>query len=278
MKTLRFGFSPCPNDTFIFGALATGRLGISPWSLEVTLADVETLNTLARAGTLELTKISIHTFALVAKRYALLRAGAALGRGCGPLVVARDPVSMKSLQGQAIAIPGELTTANLLLQLYGEEFSNVHPMPYETIMPRLQRGEFAAGVIIHEARFTYHQYGLYHVLDLGSWWEESQGLPIPLGGILIRRDLGLAAAEEVENAIRCSLTFARQRVADVWPYIKMHAQEMDDAVIRKHIDLYVNDYSMDLGEEGSHAVSRLLNLAYKRGLTPKPAADLFIGE
>jgi 1,4-dihydroxy-6-naphthoate synthase len=276
MKTLTLGFSPCPNDTFIFGALATGKLEVPGFQLEIIHEDVETLNKLAKEALLDFTKISFHAFALVAKRYALLRSGAALGRGCGPLVVAREPRDMDSLRGEAIAIPGELTTANLLLQLYGEGFSHVHPMSYETIMPRLQRGEFSAGVIIHEGRFTYGNYGLHQVLDLGGWWEETQDLPVALGGILVRRELGRDIAEVIEDAIRHSSNFARQNSEKIWSYIKAHAQEMDDKVIRQHIDLYVNKYSFDLGEEGSLAIKRLLELAHKRDLLPPVAAGLFL--
>ena len=276
MRTLTLGFSPCPNDTFTFGALATGKLEVPGFRLEIIHEDVETLNKLAREALLDFTKISFHAFALVAKRYALLRSGAALGRGCGPLVVAREPRDMDSLRGEAIAIPGELTTANLLLQLYGEGFAHVHPISYETIMPRLQRGEFTAGVIIHEGRFTYSNYGLHQVLDLGGWWEETQNLPIALGGILVRRDLGPDVAEVMEDAVRQSLNFARQKPGEIWAYIKTHAQEMDDEVIKQHIDLYVNEYSLDLGEAGRLAIEKLLELAHKRGLLPPVTADLFL--
>jgi 1,4-dihydroxy-6-naphthoate synthase len=276
MRTLTLGFSPCPNDTFIFGALATGKLEVANFRLEIIHEDVETLNKLAREALLDFTKISFHAFALVVKRYALLSSGAALGRGCGPLVVAREARDIDSLHGEAIAIPGELTTANLLLQLYGEGFPNVHPMSYEAIMPRLQRGEFAAGVIIHEGRFTYHNYGLHQVLDLGAWWEKTQELPIPLGGILVRRDLGSDVAKVIEDAIRDSLNFARQSSEEIWTYIKTHAQEMDDEAIRQHIDLYVNDYSLDLGEEGRLAIKTLLELAHERDLLPPVTASLFL--
>ena len=278
MKILRLGFSPCPNDTFIFGALATGKLDVANCTLEITHEDVETLNNFARDGILDFTKISVHAFGLVAEHYALLQSGAALGRGCGPLVVAREPRNMESLRHEVIAIPGKLTTANLLLQLYGEGFSRLHPISYEHIMPSLQQGEFAAGVIIHEGRFTYPNYGLHAVLDLGAWWEETQNLPVPLGAILVRRDLGADVAEAVEDGIRRSLLFARKHPEKVWPYIKMHAQEMDDSVIRQHIDLYVNDYSLDLGEDGTRAIVKLLGLAHEHELVPPLSARLFLDE
>ncbi|MEJ2232879.1 MAG: 1,4-dihydroxy-6-naphthoate synthase [Syntrophobacterales bacterium] len=278
MKILKLGYSPCPNDTFIFGALATGKVDVANCTLEITHEDVESLNNLARDGILDFTKISVHAFGLAAEHYALLHSGAALGRGCGPLVVAREPRNMESLRHEVIAIPGKLTTANLLLQLYGEGFSRLRPMSYERIMPSLQQGEFAAGVIIHEGRFTYPNYGLHAVLDLGASWEETQKLPVPLGAILVRRDLVADVAEAVEDGIRRSLLFARKNPAKVWPYIKMHAQEMDDSVIRQHIDLYVNDYSLELGKEGSLAIRRLLELAHQRGLLPSLPANLFFGK
>lgn len=278
MKTLTLGFSPCPNDTFIFGPLATGKVEIPGFKLQIIHEDVETLNKLAREALLDFTKISFHAFALVVNRYALLRSGAALGRGCGPLVVAGQPRNMDSLRGEVIAIPGELTTANLLLQLYGDGFPEVYAVSYDTIMHRIQRGEFAAGVIIHEGRFTYRNYGLHQVVDLGAWWEESQGLPIPLGGILVRRELQSDVAEAVEDAIRRSLNFSRQNSEEIWPYIKTYAQEMDDEVIFQHIDLYVNEYSLDLGEEGRVAIKKLLELAHERGLVPPLACGLFVNE
>ena len=278
MKTLTLGFSPCPNDTFILGPLDTGKVEIPGFELQIIHEDVETLNKLAREALLDFTKISFHAFALVVNRYALLRSGAALGRGCGPLVVAKEPRDMDSLRGEVIAIPGELTTANLLLQLCGDGFPEVYAVSYDTIMHRIQRGEFAAGVIIHEGRFTYHNYGLHEVADLGAWWEESQGLPIPLGGILVRRELQSDVAVVVEDAIRKSLNFARQNSEEIWPYIKTHAQEMDDEVIAQHIELYVNEYSLDLGEEGRVAIEKLLELAHERGLVPPLTGGIFIDD
>jgi len=278
MKSLTLGFSPCPNDTFIFGPLATGLLNVPGLKLNITHADVETLNHFAEQNILDLTKISVHAFGHVSHHYGLLRSGAALGRGCGPMVVTREPRNMESLRGQAIAIPGELTTANLLLQLYGDGFSRVHPVSYENIMPRLQQGEFSAGVIIHEGRFTYHNYGLHEVLDLGKWWEETQDLPVPLGVILARRDLDRGVVEAVEDYIRQSLILSRQNPKAVWPYIKKHAQEMNDTIIWQHINLYVNDFTVDVGEEGCRAIEKLLQLAVERGIIPPGPGKLFFSE
>ena len=278
VQSFTLGFSPCPNDTFIFGPLALGLLNVPGLKLTITHADVETLNQLAKENVLEFTKISVHAFGLVSHSYGLLRSGGALGRGCGPLVVAREPRNMESLRGQDIAIPGELTTANLLLQLCGDGFSRVHHMSYDTIMPRLQHGEFSAGVIIHEGRFTYHEYGLHKVLDLGMWWEETQDLPVPLGAILARRDLEPRVVEAVEDSIRQSLLLSRRDPKAIWPYIKKHAQEMNDTVIWQHIDLYVNDYTLELGEEGRCAIARMLQLAVERGIIPPVPERLFFSE
>ena len=277
-RKLSLGYSPCPNDTFIFYGLTHNKLNELPFSVEERLEDVETLNQLALSGSLDLTKISYHALGHLRDDYALLRSGGALGRGCGPLIVATKPTTMNKLRGKRFAIPGKLTTANLLLQLYDEGFDNLLILPFDQIMPALQNGQAEAGVIIHESRFTYQQLGFHEVQDLGAWWEENYDLPLPLGVILIRRDLGSDVAQIIEDATRRSLLFARQHQAEVWPYIKMHAQEMDDCVIRQHIDLYVNDYSLELGEEGRRAVSKLLELAHERGLVPPLPASLFLNE
>lgn len=275
-RTLTLGYSPCPNDTFIFHALTHGLVPTSGFTVRERLEDVETLNRLALAGTLDLTKVSYHALGHLRDRYVLLRSGGALGRGCGPLVVALQPATMAELRGRRIAIPGVLTTANLLLQLYGEGFDNVLPMSFDRIMPALKSGEADAGVIIHESRFTYQAAGFHAVQDLGAWWEAETGLPIPLGGILARRDLGAATIHAVDAAIRASLEHARAHPEAARAYIRAHAQELDDAVTAAHIDLYVNDFSLDLGEEGVRAVQALLARAEVRGLIPKCEEPLFV--
>ena len=222
-----------------------------------------------------MTKISYHALGHLRRDYALLRSGGALGRGCGPLVVAREAVDMKSLRGRSIAIPGQLTTANLLLQLYGEGFDQVRIMPFDRIMEAVARGEVAAGVIIHESRFTYQGLGLHKILDLGQWWEETTGRPIPLGGILIKRSLGAALIREVDEALRRSVEFAFVHPELSRPYIKAHAQELADTVIDSHIGLYVNPFSLDLGEDGLAAVTTLLARAEERGLIPPCELPLF---
>jgi len=276
MRTLSLGYSPCPNDTYIFYALTHGKIATPGFSVTEQLADVETLNQLAMAGQLDLTKISYHAFGHLRDRYTLLRSGGALGRGCGPLVIAPGAVDMHSLCGKRIAVPGELTTANLLLQLYGTGYDDLLVVPFDQIMPALKRGEADAGVIIHESRFTYREAGFHKVLDLGAWWETDTGLPIPLGGILARRDLGSETIRAADRAIQSSLEYARQNPQAPRAYIREHAQELDDLVIDAHINLYVNDFSRNLGEEGVAAVATLMARAEARGLIPKCSDPLFI--
>lgn len=273
-RSLRLGYSPCPNDTFIFYALIHGLIPLNGITIHEELADVETLNRLALAGTLDLTKISYHAFGHLRSDYALLRSGGALGRGCGPLIVARQATSMERLRGGLIAIPGELTTANLLLQLHGAGYERCLILPFDQIMATVASGQVDAGLIIHESRFTFAEHGLVEVEDLGAWWEELTGLPIPLGGILARRDLGRATIESVENAIRASVRYALDHPQETRAYIRTHAQELDDAVIEQHIQLYVNHFSLDLGEEGLAAVQELLHRAASAGIIPASSLPL----
>jgi len=275
---LTLGYSPCPNDTYIFHALTHGLIDVDGLSVRERLEDVETLNQLALDGLLDLTKISYHAFGHLRDTYALLHSGGALGRGCGPLVIAPEPTDMSALRGKRIAIPGAMTTANLLLQLFGEGYDQVSIMPFDRIMGALRRGEVDAGLIIHESRFTYRQSGFHEIIDLGAWWEEETGLPIPLGGILARRDLGADTIRKVDQAIRASLEYANAHPSEPRTYIKQHAQELADNVIDAHIGLYVNDFSLDLGDEGVAAVTDLFARAEARGLIPRTSAPLFASE
>lgn len=266
MTTLSLGYSPCPNDTYIFHALIHGLIPCGDLDFKERLEDVETLNQLALQGALDLTKISFHAFGHLRDRYVLLRSGAALGRGCGPLIVADESLSLDQLKGKIIAIPGQLTTANLLLQLYVGGTDKLLILPFNQIIDAVRQGRAAAGVIIHESRFTYQQYGLKKMLDLGQWWEEETGHPIPLGGILAKRSLGEERIRQVDQALRSSIDYARNHPQEAISYIRQHAQELDDAVIRQHIDLYVNDYSIDLGEDGLAAIHCLLDKAEQVGI------------
>jgi 1,4-dihydroxy-6-naphthoate synthase len=277
-KALNLGYSPCPNDTYIFYALVRGKVPVPGITFQERLEDVETLNQLALDGALDLTKISYHALGHLRERYALLRSGGALGRGCGPLIVARTGTRIEDLRSGTIAIPGKLTTAWLLLQLFDRELNNVVVMTFDRIMQAVADGTVTAGLIIHESRFTYPLYKLEMLLDLGAWWERYANLPIPLGGILGKRSLGTGTLVTVEQAIRESLRYARAHQAEVLAYVREHSQEMDESVMMSHIDLYVNDFSHDLGEEGVAAVQRLFAEAEKRGILPPSGQPLFAKE
>ena len=276
MKSLSLGYSPCPNDTFIFYALTHNKVAIPGHTIEQRLEDVETLNQLALNELLDLTKISYHALGHLRDRYALLHSGGALGRGCGPLVIAPGLTDMQALRGKRNAVPGKLTTANLLLQLHGSGYEDLLILPFDQIMSALQSGAADAGVIIHESRFTYQQAGFHEVLDLGAWWEADSGLPIPLGGILARRDLGETTIRMADEAIRSSLEYARLHPQEPRSYIKEHAQELENEIVDAHINLYVNNFSLNLGDEGIIAVETLLHRAESRGLIPKSDKPLFL--
>ena len=277
-KPLTIGYSPCPNDTYIFYALVHGKVRVPGITFRERLEDVETLNQLALTGELDLTKISYHALGHLRERYALLRSGGALGRGCGPLLVARPGTELENVRSGTVAIPGQLTTAWLLLRLYDPALTNVVVMTFDRIMQAVADGAVTAGLIIHESRFTYPLYRLEKLLDLGTWWEQCSGLPLPLGGILGKRSLGADMLLKVEEAIRESLRYARTHPAEVLAYGKEHSQEMDETVMQKHIDLYVNDLTLDLGDEGTAAVRRLFAEAEKHGIFPTSGMPLLAGE
>jgi 5,8-dihydroxy-2-naphthoate synthase len=254
VRSLTFGFSPCPNDTFAFHALVHGLVE-APFRVEPVLLDIEELNRRARTGELDLTKLSVGAFGAVGSRYRLLRSGAALGRGVGPLVVAREP---RSLAGAGIAIPGRDTTAFLLLRLAEPELGDVVELRYDRILAAVAAGEVDAGLIIHESRFTYAEHGLIAVADLGEWWERETGLPVPLAGICARADLDDETVVAAEEAIRASVEHAFAQPEASREYVRTHAQELPDEVCDAHIALYVNEFSVDLGEEGLAAIERLV--------------------
>ena len=276
MKTLTLGYSPCPNDTFIFYALVHGRLDTGGLAFREVLDDVETLNLMARRSELDITKASFAAFAELREDYALLRSGGALGRGCGPLIVAREMTDTAGLKGRRIAIPGRNTTAFLLMRLLEPSLGdNVAVMPFDRIMSAVRDGEADAGLIIHESRFTYPGYGLVEVEDLGRWWEGETGRPIPLGCIIARRALGAETAGRADSLIRRSLEYSLGNPGEPVEYIRRHSQEMDEDVIKKHISLYVNDYSIDIGQDGAAAVEALFGMAHERGLLRPGSMPLF---
>ncbi len=272
-RDISLGYSFCPNDTFIFYALTHDRVP-SNFNVAEMLEDVETLNHFALEGKLEMTKISYHAYAHVRDRYVALRSGGALGRGVGPLIVTKT--KLDSLEGKTVAIPGRLTTANLLLKLSQAESVKTIEMRYDEIMPAIERGEVDAGLIIHESRFTYAQHGLLKFMDLGEWWESVTGLPIPLGAILARRDLGAETLRALNTAVRSSLEYAYAHPNEPKAYIRQHALEMEDAVMQAHIDLYVNEYSLDVGVQGERAVNELFKRAEAKGLIPASSLPLFV--
>lgn len=276
MNTYSLGFSPCPNDTYIFYALVNGMLKKTSAFYRESLKDVETLNRMAMRSILDITKLSYHALGHVLNSYILLSSGSALGRSCGPLLVTRAPINPLNLKSCRVAIPGRYTTAALLLRLYSE-FDHLVEMSFEKIMPAIKTGEVQAGVIIHEGRFTYKKYGLTEIIDLGRWWEEQTGLPIPLGGIAAKRDLGRAALAGIDADIRSSLEFSMEHPGSASDYVRIHAQEMENDVLEKHISLYVNEFSINLGADGIKAVDCLLKMGYDKGIFPVYRPDFVIG-
>lgn len=267
MAVLTLGISPCPNDTFVFSALVHGQ--VPGPQVSVTFADIDVCNGLAARRELDVVKVSYAALPELLTDYALLPTGGALGRGCGPLVLAAEPD--RSLQGATVAVPGERTTAYLLFRLWaaGRGVGRVQVLPFEQIMPAVAAGRVDAGLVIHESRFTYPSYGLACLADLGAWWEHDTGLPIPLGAIVARRELDLPA---LSAAIRASVEHAWADPAASAGWVAEHAQEMDRGVCAAHIGLYVTEFTRDLGDEGYAAVAALLDRAAAAGLVaPLPA-------
>jgi 1,4-dihydroxy-6-naphthoate synthase len=258
--TLTFGFTPCPNDAFAFHALVHGLVP-APFEVEPVLLDIEELNRRAAGAELQLTKLSFGAAAAAGHRYRLLRSGAAVGRGVGPLVVAREPVSLDAAAAGRIAVPGRETTAFLLLRLAAPALGDVVELRYDQILPAVVAGDVDAGLIIHESRFTYGEHGLVAVADLGEWWEGETGLSVPLAGIFARSDLEPEVVQDAESAIRASVEYAFANPEASRDYVRSLSQEMSDEVCAAHIALYVNEHSVDIGEEGLTAIDRLLGRA-----------------
>jgi 1,4-dihydroxy-6-naphthoate synthase len=258
MRELTFGYSPCPNDTFAFHALTHGLVA-APFTIRPVLLDIEELNRQAHQGEFDLTKLSVGAFASVGDRYRMLRSGAALGYGVGPLVVARTPMSLEEAARGRIAIPGRETTAFRLLRTAAPILGEPIEMRYDTILAAVRDGEVDAGLIIHESRFTYADHGLVKVIDLGAWWEGETGLPVPLAGICARTDLDSEMVAAAESAIRASVQYAFDHPEASQAYVRTHAQEMSAEVCEAHIRLYVNEQSLDVGEAGLAAIERLVS-------------------
>ncbi|MBA3717219.1 MAG: 1,4-dihydroxy-6-naphthoate synthase [Actinobacteria bacterium] len=253
---MTFGFSPCPNDTFAFHALVHGLVD-APFTVEPVLLDIGELNRRARSGDIDLTKLSFGAATAVGDRYRLLRSGAALGHGVGPLVVARAAAELGEAATGRVAIPGYDTTAFLLLRLAAPDLGEVVELRYDRILSAVAAGEVDAGLIIHESRFTYGEHGLVSVADLGDWWEGETGLPVPLAGIYARAELPGETVAAAETAIRASVEYAFAHPEESRDYVREHSQELSDEVCDAHIALYVNEFSVDLGGEGLAAIARL---------------------
>lgn len=277
MKSLKLGFSPCPNDTFIFDALLHKRFPFH-YDIEAQLFDVEKLNRLALSADKEITKLSIAAYASVSDKYQILSSGAALGRNCGPLLVAKNPVDLSKLSELKVAIPGKYTTANLLLSIFFPELINKTNVVFSEIEEGVLKGDFDLGLIIHESRFTYAQRGLLKVADLGECWESKFNKPIPLGCIGIRRELPTEIKKYIQKGIAESVKWAFEHPQDSRDYVQEHAQELSPEVQQKHIDLYVNQFSIDLGDEGREAIHLLLNYGHQVNLLPKCVEPIFINE
>ncbi len=278
---LTLGFSPCPNDTFIFDALVNKKIDTGDLEFEVVMDDVETLNQWALLGKLDITKLSFPAFFQVASDYLLLDAGSALGKGVGPLLIKNKNHRLQDLSQERIAIPGIHTTANLLLSFAYPGAIRKKPLLFSGIEDAVLNGETDLGVIIHENRFTYQEKGLVKVADLGEYWEEKMKVPVPLGGIAARRSLGIETIKKVNALIRKSLEFAFAAYPQITGYVKEHAQTMSEQVMRQHIDLYVNNYSLDLGKEGKKAIRELYKVFTTLQVNPGEAGTgnrLFLEE
>ncbi len=276
--TLSLGFSPCPNDCFMFDAIVHRRIDLEGLAFSPHLADVEALNKAAFAEEADVTKLSYHAYAYCAGGYVLLDAGSALGRNCGPLLISKRTISRDQVAAGnlSVAIPGKYTTANFLLGLAFPRARKTTELVFSEIESALLKDEYDAGLIIHENRFTYEAKGLKKIVDLGEFWEGETGAPIPLGGIVIRRSLPADVRQTVNRVVRRSVEYAFAHRADSLPYVRAHAQEMSEDVMYKHIDLYVNDYSVDLGAEGRSAVRLLFEKATAAGVIPAVKDGLFL--
>lgn len=274
-KPLTLGYSPCPNDTYIFYGLTHNRLALPGLELAPPLLeDVETLNSWAIQHKLDITKLSFHALGHVLDEYCVLSAGSALGRGCGPLLVTRPGFTAENLSHARIAIPGRLTTANLLFRMYSPKSHDLLELRFDEIMAAVKSGEVDAGVIIHESRFTYAAQGLVCLQDLGQWWEEATSHPIPLGCIAARRSLGQERIEQIDKAIHDSIVWADEHPGVCLPYIRKYAQEMDEQVMQNHINLYVNEHSKALGTDGKAAIQTFLRLGREAGILPTHSKEI----
>jgi 1,4-dihydroxy-6-naphthoate synthase len=276
---LSLAFSPCPNDCFMFDAIVNHRIDLEGLEFSIRLADIEALNKAAFAGEVDVTKLSFHAYAYCADRYVLLDAGSALGRNCGPLLISKRPIRMTEVAAGnlRITIPGKYTTANFLCGLAFPQAQDKTELLFSDIEAAVLDGRCDAGLIIHESRFTYEAKGLRRIIDLGEFWESETRAPIPLGGIVIRRSLPDDVKQKVNRLVRRSVEYAFAHRDASLPYVRAHAQEMSEDVMYRHIDLYVNEYSVTLGSEGTRAIEILFDRAKAAGIIPSVNGELILG-
>lgn len=273
---LSLGISPCPNDTFIFDALIHGKVDTEGLTFDVCMTDVEELNRKAFEHSIQVTKLSFHAYPFVAENYSLLNSGSALGRKNGPLLISRNVRSINNINEQRIAIPGKYTTANLLFSIFFPGAKNKHEFIFSGIEGALLNNEADAGVIIHENRFTFEKKGLFKLADLGELWESKTGFPIPLGGIAVDNSLPLHIRQRVDRVLKRSVLFARQFPDSSLDFVKKNSQELDMDIIKKHIDLYVNDFTIDLGDTGKEAIRILYRIAHELQIIPSLTGNYFL--
>lgn len=275
---LSLGFSPCPNDTFIFDALVNGKIDTEGIEFEPHLEDIQTLNNWAPEGKLDITKLSFPAFFPQTAQYSSLHSGAAMGKGVGPLLVAKEKIEVQDFEHSRIAIPGEATTANFLMRYAFPLAQNKVPMLFSSIEDAVAGGEVDMGVIIHENRFTYEQKGLVKLCDLGEIWEQRENAPIPLACIAIKKSVPVAIQQKVERLIRKSVAYSFAAYPQLSSYITEHAQAMEEEVMRKHIQLYVNNYTVDLGDEGKAAINKFYEIYRKDDPTAPVNGSLYISQ
>jgi 1,4-dihydroxy-6-naphthoate synthase len=274
--TLTLGFSPCPNDTFIFDAMVHGKIDTEELEFSTIISDVEELNNLAFKGEIDVTKLSYYTLARVFEQFRLLSAGSALGYKNGPLLISRHKIYPDEIKDLTIAIPGENTTANLLLSIAHPNVKEKKCYLFSLIEEVVLSGEMDAGLIIHENRFTYQKKGLKKIVDLGQYWEELTKMPIPLGGIAVNRKLSISTQRTINRVMKRSVEFAFNHPKETWGFVRKHAQSMEDSVMESHINLYVNQFTRDLGDKGQEAISILYKKAAERGIIKEVSADIFV--
>jgi|SRR5579883_2585923 len=275
-RLIRVGHSPDPDDAFMFHALANGKIPTGDLRFVHELQDIETLNRRAMRGDLEVSAVSIHAYAFLLDKYALLPAGCSMGDKYGPMVVSRKPLAVADLPGVRIAVPGTLTTAFLTLRLQLPDGFEYDVVPFDQIIAKVADGTYDAGLIIHEGQLTFQNQGLHLVTDLGVWWQEKTGLPLPLGGNVVRRDLGAETIREISRLLKESIRYGLAHRDEALRYALGYARDMDVSLADRFVGMYVNDWTLDYGPRGREAVRRLLAEGHKAGVIPDPVAVEFV--